>query len=100
MQIGVVNFKWVKTLHVWVLWMAKLSLRLQLLYILAEEASGLRCIELKWGAKCELPWDPGRGAGERGLGDNLDFVGAFGKIKRLKSSANCITATEIPSLPL
>jgi hypothetical protein len=33
----------------------------------------------------KLPWDPGRGAGERGLGDNLDFVGAFGRIKRLKS---------------
>jgi hypothetical protein len=56
-QIGLVNFKWLKTLHVWVPWMAELSLWLQLLYVLAEEASGLRCIELKWGAKCELCCD-------------------------------------------
>jgi hypothetical protein len=77
--------------------MAELSLWLQVLHILAEEASGLRCIELGWGAKCELPWDPGRGVKEKGLGDNLDFVRALGKIKGLNSSANCIIDTEIPS---
>ena len=45
-QIGLVNLKLVNTLHIWVPWMTELSPWLQLLYILAEEASGLRCIEL------------------------------------------------------
>jgi hypothetical protein len=83
-QIGLVNFKLVKTLHIWVPWMAELSPWLQLLYVLAEEASGLRCIELGWGAECEFPWHLERGAKERGLGDNLDFVRALGKIQGLE----------------
>ena len=73
-QIGFVNFKLVKILQIWVLWMAELSPWLQLLYILAEEASGLRCIELGWGAECEFHWH------QRGLGDNLDFMRVLGKI--------------------
>ena len=83
-QIGLVNFKLVKTLHIWVPWMAELSPWLQLLYILAEEASGLRCIELGWGADCEFSWHLERGARERGLGDKLDFVRALGKIRGLE----------------
>lgn len=83
-QIGLVNLKLVKTLHIWVPWMAELFPWLQLLYILAEEASGLRCIELGWGANCEFPWQLRRGARERGLGDNLDFVRALGKIRELE----------------
>jgi hypothetical protein len=75
-QIGLVNFKLIKTLHIWVPCMAELSPWLQLLYLLAEEASGLRCIELGWGGNLKRMW--------RGLGDNLDFVRALGKIKGLE----------------
>jgi hypothetical protein len=84
MQIGLVNFKLVKTLYIWVPWMAELFPWLQLLYILAEEASGLRCIKLGWGAECDFPWRFERGVRERGLGDNLDFVRALGKIQGLE----------------
>ncbi|TVY13898.1 hypothetical protein LARI1_G006212 [Lachnellula arida] len=80
-QIGLVNLKLIKTLHIWVPYMVELSPWLQLLRILAEEAGGMRCIELGWGAKCEFPW---QGATERGLGDNLDFVRALGRIKGLE----------------
>jgi hypothetical protein len=83
-QVGLVNFKLVKTLHIWVPWMAKLAPWLQLLYILAEEASGLRSIKLGWGANCDLRWHLERGAKERGLGDSLDFVRALGKIQGLE----------------
>lgn len=83
-QIGLANLKLVKTLHIWVPWMAELSPWLQLLYILAEEASGLRYLELGWGADCEFLWQLGPGARERGLGDNLDFVRALGKIQGLE----------------
>jgi len=83
-QIGLVNLKLVKTLHIWVPWMAELFPWLQLLYILAEEASGLRCIELGWGADSEFPQQLRRGARERGLGDNLEFVRALGKIQTLE----------------
>jgi len=83
-QIGLVNLKLVKTLHIWVPWMAELFPWLQLLYILAEEASGLRCIELGWGADSEFSWQLRRGARERGLGDNLEFVRALGKIQTLE----------------
>jgi hypothetical protein len=83
-QIGLVNSKLVKTLDIWVPWMAKLSPWRQLLYILAEEASGLLYITIGWGAECEFPWGLERGARERGLGDNLDFVRALGKIQGLE----------------
>ena len=83
-QIGPVNLKLVKTLDIWVPWMAEISSWIQLLYILAEKASGLRCIELAWGANCDYPWQLQRGERERGLGDNLDFVRALGKIQGLE----------------
>lgn len=76
-QMGFVNFKLIKTLHIWVPYMAEISPWLQLLSILAEEASGLRCIKLAWGADVER-------MGGRGLGDNLEFVRALGKIQRLE----------------
>jgi len=41
LEIGLVNLKLIKTLHIWVPYMATLSPWLQLLHILAEEASGL-----------------------------------------------------------
>ena len=84
MQIGPVNFKLIKTLHIWVPWMAELSPWLQILHILAKEASGLRYIELGWGANCEFPWHLERGATERGLGDNLDFERPLGKIQEVE----------------
>jgi len=83
-QIGLVNFKLVKTLDIWVPWMAELSPWLQLLYISAEEASGLRYIRIRWGAECEFHWGLERGARERGLGDNLDFIHVLGKIQGLE----------------
>ncbi|RDL36559.1 Uncharacterized protein BP5553_05911 [Venustampulla echinocandica] len=83
-QIGLANLKLVKTLDIWVPWMAELSPWLQLLNILAEEASGLRCIELGWSADCEFTWKLRRGARERGLGDNLEFVRVLGKIRGLE----------------
>lgn len=74
---GLVNFRLIKKLHIWVPCMAELSPWLQLLQVLAEEASGLRYIKLGWGADLAGWW------GE-GLGDNLDFVRALGKIQQLK----------------
>jgi hypothetical protein len=56
LQIGLANLKLVKTLEIWVPWMAKLSPYLQLFDVLAKEACGLRCIDLGWGADCEFPW--------------------------------------------
>jgi hypothetical protein len=64
--------------------MAKLSPWLQLLYILAEKVSGLRYYRIGWGAECEFHWGLERGARERGLGDNLNFVCALGKIQGLE----------------
>jgi hypothetical protein len=83
-QIGLVNLKLVRTLDIWVPWMAKLSSWVQLLCTLAEAASGLRYIKLGWGAESEFPWRFRRGARERGLGDDLDFVRALGKIQGLE----------------
>lgn len=83
-QIGLVNFKLVKTLDIWVSWDAELSPCLQLLHILAEEASGLRYITIGWGAYESPPWQLGSGTGGRGLGDNVDFVRALGKIQGLE----------------
>jgi hypothetical protein len=76
-RIGLVNFKLMKELHIWVPWMAELSPWLQLLHVLAEEASGLRYVKLGWGADREGIW-------ERGLGDDLDFLRALGKIQQLE----------------
>ncbi|KAF2241529.1 hypothetical protein BU26DRAFT_172565 [Trematosphaeria pertusa] len=76
-QIGFVNFKLIKTLRIWMPHTAELSPWLQLLDILAEEASGLRCLQLGWGAYVGK-------IGGRGLGDNLDFVRALGKIQGLE----------------
>jgi len=67
-------------------WMADLSPWLRLLHILAEEASGLRSIKLKWCAGfMENPRKFERRVLERGLGDQLDFVRALGKIQGLET---------------
>ncbi|KAG4434178.1 hypothetical protein IFR05_010336 [Cadophora sp. M221] len=64
--------------------MAELSAWVQLLCRLAEAASGLRYIKLGWGAEFEFSWQFRLGARERGLGDDLDFVRALGKIQGLE----------------
>ncbi len=64
--------------------MTELSLWLQLLYILAEKASELQCIELAWGANCEFFWHLEWGVKKRGLSDNLNFVHVLKKIQELK----------------
>lgn len=83
-QIGPVNVKLVKTLQIWVPWGSDLAPWLQLLHFLAEEATGLRSLELGWGANCASLPHLERGANERGLGDNLDFVRTLGNIRGLE----------------
>jgi len=83
-QIGHVNLKSVRTLDIWVPWMAELSSWVRLLWTLAEAASGLRYLKLGWGVESDFSWQYRRGARERGLGDNLDFVRALGKIQGLE----------------
>ncbi|PQE29809.1 hypothetical protein CJF32_00000472 [Rutstroemia sp. NJR-2017a WRK4] len=84
MQIGIKNFKLIRTLDVWVPHMAKISPWLQFLHMLAKEASGLRHMKLGWGADTEFSWQFERGDPGRGLGDNLHFVRALGKIQGLE----------------
>jgi hypothetical protein len=83
-QIGIENLKLIRTLDIWVPWMAELTPWLQLLHMLAKQASGLRHIKLAWGSETEFPWHFERGARTRGLGDNLEFVRALGKIQGLE----------------
>ena len=81
------NFKLIKKLEIWVPSRAKLSPWLGLLYLLATEASGLRCIRLCWDSNLrDRCWWIQRGAWDkkRGLGDNLLFVRALGKIQGLE----------------
>jgi hypothetical protein len=87
MQIGIKNFKLIRTLDIWVHWMTELPPWLQFLHMLAEQASGLRHIELAWGAQTEFkfPWQFEPGDPGRGFGDNLDFVRALGKIQGLET---------------
>ncbi|KAL1640178.1 hypothetical protein SLS58_007129 [Diplodia intermedia] len=73
-QIGSMNFKLIKALHMWVSWKAELPPWLQLLDLLAGEATGLRYIKIAYSDPFE----------ERGLGDSVDFLRALGKIKGVK----------------
>ena len=54
---------------------------MQLFNVLSEEATGLRFIELGWGASCDSP-EQLRGA--RGLGHNVLFVRALAKMRQLE----------------
>lgn len=83
-QIGPTNIKLVKSLDMWVPWMADISPWLTLLNALSKRATGLKYIELGWGENCEHPWMLKRGAKERGLGDNVLFVRALAKIRGLE----------------
>ncbi|KAF2493713.1 hypothetical protein BU16DRAFT_52692 [Lophium mytilinum] len=80
-QIGPVNLKLMKRLKIIVPWTAELVPWLQLLDMLAMQASGLRHVELAWGAENEYPWAHDR---KRGLGDSLDFLRALGNVQGLK----------------
>ena len=73
-----------KTLHIGVPWMANVAPWLRILRVLAQKATGLRSFKLGWGANCGFPWHVERGAKERGLGDNLDFVRLLGNIQGLE----------------
>lgn len=79
-QIGPVNTAFVRSLDIWVPYIAELSPWLTLLDTLSKEATGLRYIELAWGANCESPLMGERGAKERGLGDNIPFIRALARI--------------------
>jgi len=65
---------------------AQLSPWVGLLYLLAEEASGLRWIKICWNSAASdySPYSEPAWNWERGLGDNLLFVRALGKIKGLE----------------
>ncbi|PYI05534.1 hypothetical protein BO78DRAFT_430460 [Aspergillus sclerotiicarbonarius CBS 121057] len=54
-----------------------------LLTHLAEKATGLRFLEIGWGANCASAWNLKPGAEERGLGDNLLFVHAVAGFRGL-----------------
>jgi hypothetical protein len=77
-RVGPVNLKLIRKLEIEVYWASTnaLSSWLDLLHVLAEEAGGLRYIKLTYDA---IPPQ------KRGLGDNLDFVRAFGKIQGLET---------------
>jgi hypothetical protein len=79
-QIGPGNFKQIRALNICVACTAEILPWLRLLSLLAEEASGLRGIELAWAMCLER-------ADRRGLGDNVNFVRALGKIQGLKTLA-------------
>ena len=85
-QIGPVNLKLIRKLKIWVPSEAKLSPWVGLLYLLSEGAHGLRSIGICWGANPynavgvpQQTWELGRG-----LGDNLLFVNALGRIRGLE----------------
>ncbi|KAN0086600.1 hypothetical protein V8E54_000288 [Elaphomyces granulatus] len=89
-QIGLVNFKLIKKLEVRVPSNAQLSSWVGLLYLLAEEASPLRCIRVYWDANLWNGFGSPRYSERQawgsvgGLGDNLLFVRALGKIQGLE----------------
>jgi hypothetical protein len=83
-QIGPVNTKYLKTLHMWVACVIPGSW-LELLCMLAQKATGMRNMVITWATEFEFPWALERGAEERGLGDDLDFVRALAKIRGLKT---------------
>lgn len=83
-QIGPTNIKLVRSLDMWIPWMADLLPWLNLLNILSEKAAGLKQIVVGWGADCEFSWMLERGTQERGLGDNVLFIRGLAKIQGLE----------------
>ncbi|OOF95342.1 hypothetical protein ASPCADRAFT_130826 [Aspergillus carbonarius ITEM 5010] len=62
-----------------------------LLNFLSTQAPGLRYMRVGWDADCEHPGRLKPGAEERGLGDNLLFVHALGRIRQLESDYGFIS---------
>jgi hypothetical protein len=78
-QIGPTNIKFVRSLEIGVHWEITVDPWLKLLQKLAEEATGLRSIELQWIVSCYRDEFE-----HRGLGDSLPFVRALASIKQLE----------------
>lgn len=83
-QIGPTNVKYIRSLEIWVPYRSEILPWLRLLNTLSGKATGLRFLEIAWGAECTFPWQLVRGAEERGLGDNILFVRALARIQRLE----------------
>lgn len=79
-QIRPVHIKLLRTLEIWIPWTAEDLPWVTLLHTLAVKATGLRFIELGWGAEYEYPWEPRK----KGLGDNMLVVHALATIKQLE----------------
>ncbi|CAM1505258.1 Fc.00g108950.m01.CDS01 [Cosmosporella sp. VM-42] len=81
-QIGTRNLKLVRSLNILVPWTERVDQWTILFQTLAEDASGLRDIEIAWGMDCiESLTELARGTS---LGDDLDFVRALAQIKGLE----------------
>jgi hypothetical protein len=84
-RTGLANFGLVRRLDIGVPCMSELPPWLELLSMLAENASGLRCVELTLGAMFGWECLSFRGTRDRGFGDSLEFVRALGKIDRIET---------------
>ncbi|KPM46368.1 hypothetical protein AK830_g143 [Neonectria ditissima] len=83
-QMGPQNVKLLGMLQISVPCQTECGSWVKLFDALAKDATGLRALHVEWFAECEYSWEYVRGAAERGLGDNLDFVRALGQIKGLE----------------
>ncbi|OAL44870.1 hypothetical protein IQ07DRAFT_592123 [Pyrenochaeta sp. DS3sAY3a] len=75
-QIGIENFSLIRLIQIWVPRGAKSSEWVQMLHLLAEKGTGLRCIEIAFDHDLESSFQPG-------LGDNQEIVRALGEIQGL-----------------
>jgi hypothetical protein len=82
-RIGSANASNVKSITIWVSYLAELRTWLKLLQTLAMVATGLRRLVLGWGARTDCAISLQRGAIQRGLGDSLDFVRNLARIQGL-----------------
>ncbi|RAL05364.1 uncharacterized protein BO80DRAFT_135796 [Aspergillus ibericus CBS 121593] len=82
-QIGPHNIQLLRSLSLFIPWRgSEVWPWVILLTYLSQKATGLRWLEVGWGANCEDPWNLKPGAEERGLGDNVLFVQALARIKQ------------------
>ncbi|KAH7073386.1 hypothetical protein FB567DRAFT_198865 [Paraphoma chrysanthemicola] len=82
-KIGPRNSAYIVGITIWVSYLAGCRAWLQLLQRLATSATGLRRLTIGWGARTDCAIPSQRGAMERGLGDNLDFVRTLAQIQGL-----------------
>ncbi|KAH7078855.1 hypothetical protein BKA63DRAFT_507254 [Paraphoma chrysanthemicola] len=83
-KIGPRNTACITSVTIWVSYLAGCRAWLQLLQRLATSATGLRRLTIGWGARTDCAIPSQRGAMERGLGDNLDFVRTLAQIQALE----------------